>query len=381
MRASFAFLFVVLAFAATAFAWSKEDYEIFDLVSALETAEGKGVDFYNHIGVEPSASTSEITKAYRKKSLALHPDKNPGVKNIQERFARLGVIAQILRSPEGRERYNFFHKNGVPRWRGTGYYYSRYRPTLSHTLMFLVLLTSGLHYLVLNLNYRKHQRRIEYFINSARSQAGVLSASGSSINVNGLAGAGGARRRKVRVAMVEGNEGAGTLELIVSGDQVLLPHDDGSLEPLTGLAQSPHVTQTWFLSLLFLSLSKTISHLPPSVQASLPPSLRFDLPQSASTNGAKNNGVNGEDEDDDDDDDGESSAIDTPTPAPRSRAQMAKNRTGKGSRSNTGTPRESELDSDAVVDDGGLGGGEGKKKKAGAGKAAAMRKRKMALKK
>ena len=34
------------------------------------------------------------------------PDKNPGVKNIQERFARLGVISQILRSPERRERYN-----------------------------------------------------------------------------------------------------------------------------------------------------------------------------------------------------------------------------------------------------------------------------------
>ena len=34
------------------------------------------------------------------------PDKNPGVKNIQERFARLGVIAGILRSPESRERYN-----------------------------------------------------------------------------------------------------------------------------------------------------------------------------------------------------------------------------------------------------------------------------------
>ena len=34
------------------------------------------------------------------------PDKNPGVKNIQEWFARLGVISQILRSPERRERYN-----------------------------------------------------------------------------------------------------------------------------------------------------------------------------------------------------------------------------------------------------------------------------------
>lgn len=32
------------------------------------------------------------------------PDKNPGVKGAQERFARLGVIGSILRSQEGRER-------------------------------------------------------------------------------------------------------------------------------------------------------------------------------------------------------------------------------------------------------------------------------------
>jgi hypothetical protein len=38
------------------------------------------------------------------------PDKNPDGKS-KERFARLGVIN------------NFFLKNGVPRWRGTGYYY------------------------------------------------------------------------------------------------------------------------------------------------------------------------------------------------------------------------------------------------------------------
>jgi hypothetical protein len=28
------------------------------------------------------------------------------------------------------QRYDFFYKNGVPKWRGTGYYYSRYRPGL-----------------------------------------------------------------------------------------------------------------------------------------------------------------------------------------------------------------------------------------------------------
>jgi hypothetical protein len=33
------------------------------------------------------------------------PDKNPGVKGAHERFARLGVIASILKDEEKRERY------------------------------------------------------------------------------------------------------------------------------------------------------------------------------------------------------------------------------------------------------------------------------------
>jgi hypothetical protein len=75
------------------------------------------------------------------------PDKNPNDKTIHERFARLGVVSTILRNKESRDRsfvvsalqlsssnfnarYDFFYKNGVPTWRGTGYYYSRFRPGL-----------------------------------------------------------------------------------------------------------------------------------------------------------------------------------------------------------------------------------------------------------
>ena len=40
---------------------------------------------------------------YDKKFLS--PDKNPGVKDAQERFARLGVVASILRNTSARERF------------------------------------------------------------------------------------------------------------------------------------------------------------------------------------------------------------------------------------------------------------------------------------
>ena len=68
----------------------QEDHEIFDLVSALEAAEGvfstslvcvhvrhvaslvgKGTTFYSWLDVPHTASTSEISKAYRKNSLQL----------------------------------------------------------------------------------------------------------------------------------------------------------------------------------------------------------------------------------------------------------------------------------------------------------------------
>jgi DnaJ homolog subfamily C member 1 len=111
---------------------------------------------------------------------------------VHERFARLGVISTILRKKESRERYDFFYKNGVPKWRGTGYYYSRFRPglgvcplqlTLSvapaltivplaqSVLIFLIVLTSGLQLLVQSMNYSRDLKRIEKVRGEAMSAA------------------------------------------------------------------------------------------------------------------------------------------------------------------------------------------------------------------
>ncbi|KAK4685282.1 hypothetical protein P7C73_g4869, partial [Tremellales sp. Uapishka_1] len=342
-------LLLCTSVALTAYAWTKEDHEIFDLVSALEASEGKKTTFYSHLNIDSSATTSEITKAYRKKSMELHPDKNPGVKNIQDRFARLGVIAQILRSPEKRERYNFFYKNGVPIWRGTGYYYSRFRPTLLHVVAFLVGLTSLLHYLVMQLNYNKDIKRVEYFENTAKVSAGSKKD-------------GVTRRRKVRVPMIEGSEGSGMLELIVEDDQVYLPHEDGSLTPLSDLATRPSYNRTWPVLLFKSLLAKTVSALPPSVQSSLP---GFLVQASAL---AEAESV-------------EAEQVSVPLPT-KSRTSSLKQR------SRTSTPKDSpsttEVESDAedgeVVDAADGSGVEKKKKKNGLGKAAGARRRKMGKK-
>src|ERR1043165_7781561 len=100
----------------------------------------------------------------------LSPDKNPDA-NSKERFARLGAITAILRNPEMRERYNFFLKNGVPRWRGTGYYYDRYRPGLGTVLIGLLALGSLLHYMIMWVNYFQEKKRIRFYINESREIA------------------------------------------------------------------------------------------------------------------------------------------------------------------------------------------------------------------
>ncbi|KAI0770860.1 DnaJ-domain-containing protein [Irpex lacteus] len=240
---------VVAVIVTTALAWTKarEDHEIFDLVSALEAAEGKGTTFYSWLDVPSTASSAEISRAYRKKSIQLHPDKNPGVKGAHERFSRLGVIAKILRDAEGRKRYDFFYKNGVPRWRGTGYYYSRFRPGLGTVLVFLTLLTSALQYVVHSLNYKRDKKKVEEIVGQARAAAWG----------NKLTPGEGQRKVKVNVGGAprideDGNVIPGRMvDMVVDGSDVYFLDSDGNLHVVDdSTAIPPSVRRTWFVSLV-----------------------------------------------------------------------------------------------------------------------------------
>lgn len=53
-------------------------------------------EYYDLLGVSTTASSIEIKKAYRKKSIQEHPDKNPNDPTATERFQAISEAYQVL---------------------------------------------------------------------------------------------------------------------------------------------------------------------------------------------------------------------------------------------------------------------------------------------
>ncbi|MEH6619080.1 molecular chaperone DnaJ [Maribacter arcticus] len=65
-------------------------------------------DYYEVLGISKSASAAEIKKAYRKKALQYHPDKNPGDSSAEELFKKSAEAYEVLSDADKKARYDQF---------------------------------------------------------------------------------------------------------------------------------------------------------------------------------------------------------------------------------------------------------------------------------
>ena len=78
-------------------------------------------DYYEILEVPKSASADEIKKAYRKKAIQYHPDKNPGDKASEEKFKEAAEAYEVLSDDQKRARYDQYGHAGVGGAAGGGF--------------------------------------------------------------------------------------------------------------------------------------------------------------------------------------------------------------------------------------------------------------------
>ncbi len=77
--------------------------------------------YYEILGLNKSASSDEIKKAYRKLAMQYHPDRNPGNKASEEKFKEMSEAYAVLSDPEKKRQYDMLGDTRFSQQQSSGF--------------------------------------------------------------------------------------------------------------------------------------------------------------------------------------------------------------------------------------------------------------------
>ena len=77
-------------------------------------------DYYETLGVSRDASANELKKAFKKKAMKYHPDRNPDDPNASDKFKEVAEAYEVLSDPQKKSAYDQYGHAGVEGMGGGG---------------------------------------------------------------------------------------------------------------------------------------------------------------------------------------------------------------------------------------------------------------------